>query len=94
MRVALGFRKLTLVTTGGRIMYRDCFLGPWCCWHCSQRKSGSCEWFPVKFVSRVPVEEIKNRHNVLLNLLTISSIDIVLVMLNSYLRNPWVSWGK
>ena len=40
------------------------------------------------------MEEIENRHKVLLNLLTISSIDIVLLMLDSYLRNPWVSWGK
>lgn len=25
----------------------------------SRRKSGNCEWFPVKSVSRVPVEEIE-----------------------------------
>lgn len=77
MEAALRFRKLTLVTTGRRITYRDYFQGPWCCWHCSQRKSGSCEWFPVKSVFHVPVEEIENRQKVLLNLLTVNSIDSV-----------------
>lgn len=58
----LRFRKLTLLTTSRRVTYRDCFQGPWCCWRYSRRKSGNCEWFPVKSVSRVPVEEIENRH--------------------------------
>lgn len=62
VKAVLRFKKLTLVIPGGRVMYRDYFQGPWCCWRCSQRKNGSCEWFPVKFVSHVPVEEIENRH--------------------------------
>lgn len=42
--VVLGLESLCrLVSTGRRITHRDCFQGPWCCWHCSQRKSGSCE---------------------------------------------------
>lgn len=43
-----------LVAAGRKITHRGCCQGPWCCWRCSQRKSESCEWFPVKFVSRVP----------------------------------------
>lgn len=36
----------------------------------------------------------KQTQKVLLNLLTINSIDTVLLMFNSYLKNLWVSWGN
>lgn len=46
---------LTLLLLASPIRpWRDCCQGPWCCWRCSRRKSGSCEWSPVESASHAP----------------------------------------